>query len=92
MAAQFAAVITNLHRVQVERPGMSVGPLHSGRYGLRLTPTKNLLETHMVGHKFKILLTPIKLKVDFEGFAINSFEARGPMSRLQRPEIAQGTG
>ena len=60
VAAQFAAVITNLHRVQVGRPGMSVGPLHSCSCP-RWTPTKNLLEAQMVGHKCKILLTPIML-------------------------------
>ena len=61
VAAQFAAVITNLHRVQLGRPGMSVGPLHSGSFRLRWTPTKNLVEKQMVGHKIKILLTPTEL-------------------------------
>ena len=61
MAAQFAAVITNLHRVQVGRPGMSVGPLHSGWLLLtQVDSHENFIDEQMVGHKFNILSTSIK--------------------------------
>ena len=48
---------------------MSVGPLHSGSFRLRWTPTKNLVEKQMVGHKIKILLTPTELQVDLREVA-----------------------